>query len=155
VKIGFQTAQVTNGKEQDFADFLRSSEGFISELSLVAEEDGNLVGQIMLTKTYIEDGSDRHEVLLLGPLTVALEHRNKGIASKLIEEGLLLARQKGYASVILVGNPVFYRRFGFKTSESFGVTNTNGIPGEYVLACELKPEAFKGVKGSITFVTDV
>lgn len=38
VKIAFQTAEVSNGKEQDFVVDLRSTQGYIEELELVIEK---------------------------------------------------------------------------------------------------------------------
>ncbi len=70
VKLAFQTAKVTNGDEQEYQVRLRNGDNYIPELALVAEEDGQLVGHIMLTRTYITDGDDKHEALLLGPLSV-------------------------------------------------------------------------------------
>jgi hypothetical protein len=79
VKVTLQTAKVSNGKEQDLVNKLRNSGNYIPELALVAEEDGQLIGHIMLTKTYIitNDG-DKYETLLLGPISVSLEYRNRG-----------------------------------------------------------------------------
>ena len=55
-KIAFETARVSNGNEQDFVNRLRASGSYIPELALVAEENGKLVGHIMLTKTYVAIG---------------------------------------------------------------------------------------------------
>ena len=53
VKVAFQTGKVSNGLEQDYVNQLRASGNYIPQLALVAEEDGKLVGHIMLTKTYV------------------------------------------------------------------------------------------------------
>lgn len=151
VKIAFQTAKVSNGKEQDFVNQLRSSGNYIPELALVAEENGQLVGHIMLTRTYIDNGGNRFEILLLAPVSVALEYRNRGVGSNLIKEGFRLAGEMGYTSVIVVGDPAYYHRFGFKASVEFGIKNINNIPNEYVMVCELVPGALKGVSGTVDF----
>ena len=151
VKVAFQTAKVSDGKEQDFVNQLRSSGNYIPELALVAEENDKLIGHIMLTKTYIVNESHKFEVLLLAPISVALEYRNRGIGSSLIKNGFKLAKEMGYTSVFLVGDPAYYHRFGFKTSVAFGIKNTHNIPDEYVMACELVPHALHGVRGTIDF----
>jgi predicted N-acetyltransferase YhbS len=61
VKIAFQTAKVTNGKEQDFVNQLRNSGNYIPELALVAEEDDKLIGHIMLTKTHITNDKSKFD----------------------------------------------------------------------------------------------
>lgn len=153
VKAAFETAKVTSGKEQEFVNFLRASEGYIPQLALVAEDGGELVGHIMLTKTFVADGDKKHEILLLAPVSVATEHRNKGIGSELIRESLTLAKDLGYCGVILVGHPGYYPRFGFKAASGFGIANDQGIPDEVVMACELAPDALKDVSGVIHFET--
>ncbi len=57
VKIAFQTAKVSDGKEQDFVNQLRASGSYVPELALVAEENGKLIGHIMLSKAFIVDGN--------------------------------------------------------------------------------------------------
>lgn len=72
VKVAFQTAKVTNGKEQDFVNQLRGSGNYIPELALVAEENDKLIGHIMLTKTYIFNNGNKFETLLLAPISVSI-----------------------------------------------------------------------------------
>jgi predicted N-acetyltransferase YhbS len=150
VKIAFQTAQVTNGKEQDFVDELRSGGNYIPELALVAEENGQIIGHIMLTKTFITNGDQQFETLFLGPISVVLEHRKKGVGSSLIKESFKLARTMGHTSVVLVGDPAYYTRFGFRTSSEFGITHLQDIPEQYVMACELVRDGLQGVSGTFT-----
>lgn len=149
VKNAFQTAKVSNGLEQEFVNQLRSSSNYIPELALVAEENDKVIGHIMLTKTYIIIGGSKFEALLLAPLSVALEHRNAGVGTKLINESFRLAKEMGYTAVFLIGDPAYYHRFGFKSSVEFGVTQLHNIPDEYVMACELAPNALLGVSGII------
>lgn len=151
VKAAFETAKVSNGKEQDFVNQLRSGGNYIPELALVAEEEGHLIGHIMLTETYFINSGNRVQTLLLAPVSVVLEYRNRGVGSDLIREGLRLAREMGHTSVILVGDPGYYHRFGFKSSVDFGIKNTNDIPDEYVMACELVPGALDGISGTVEF----
>jgi predicted N-acetyltransferase YhbS len=148
VKRAFQTAQVTNGKEQDFVDELRSGGNYIPELALVAEEEGRLIGHIMLTKAFISHAEQQFETLFLGPVSVVREERNKVVGSRLIEESLTLAKAMGYTSVVLVGDPGYYNRFGFRTSREFGITHVQDIPEQYVMACELIPGALRDVSGT-------
>ncbi len=151
VKIAFQTAKVADGREQDFVNQLRSGGNYIPELALVAEENGKLIGHIMLTRTYIDISGKKFETLLLAPISVVLEYRNKGVGSGLIKESFKLAREMGYTSVLLVGDPGYYHRFGFKASVDFGVKNADKIPDQYVMMCELVPGALAGINGTVSF----
>ncbi|MHB1043056.1 MAG: GNAT family N-acetyltransferase [Eubacteriales bacterium] len=148
VKVAFQTAKVSDGKEQDFVNQLRSSGNYIPELALVAEENGKLIGHIMLTKTYIVNSGKKFETLLLAPISVALEYRNRGVGSNLIKESFKLAKKMGYTSVLLVGDPAYYQRFGFKAAVNFGIKHIHNIPDENVMACELVPDALYGISGT-------
>ncbi len=151
VKIAFQTANVSNGKEQDFVNELRNSENYIPELALVAEDDDRLIGHIMLTKNYISNEDSKFETLLLAPISVALEYRDKGIGSLMINESFKMARNMGYSSVVLVGDPAYYSRFGFMKTTTFGIKYLHNIPEEYIMACELFPNALKEINGTIDF----
>lgn len=154
VKAAFETAKVKDGDEQDFVDRLRIGEGYVPELALVAEVDGRIVGHIMFTKTYILTGTSRVEALLLAPLAVQLEHRCRGIGAGLIQEGFRIAKQLGYQSVFVVGDPAYYSRFGFKASARFGIHHVPEIPEPYVMAIELTPNALAGLSGgTVTFMT--
>jgi predicted N-acetyltransferase YhbS len=148
VKVAFQTAKVSNGTEQDFVNQLRSGDTYIPELALVAEEDGKLVGHIMMSRAHIVNGADKFAVTYVAPLSVVLEFRNKGIGSALMKEAFKLAREMGYTSVFLVGDPAYYHRFGFKSAISFGIKHMHEIPDENVMACELVPGALKNVTGT-------
>lgn len=151
VEAAFRTAQVSNGKEQDFVTQLRTSGNYIAPLALVAEEAGKIIGHIMFTKTYIVSGESKTETLFIAPLSVVLEYRNQGVGSLLVKEGLKLAKKLGYKSVFLVGNPLYYQRFGFRASIEFGIKNNYGIPDENVLAAELVTDALAGIGGAITW----
>lgn len=153
VKVAFETAEVSSGQEQNSVSYLRGGSNYLPELALVAEEDGKLIAHIMLTRTSLTVNDKEFPTLLLGPISVMLEHRNRGVGSALIHEGFRLARELGHQSAVLVGNPAYYNRFGFKTAADFGIRNANGIPDQYVMACELAPNALKGVDGTIFFET--
>jgi predicted N-acetyltransferase YhbS len=95
IKIAFQTAPVSNGDEQNFTNRLRASSAYIPELALIAEQNGQIVGQIILTKTDVYGAILKHEVLLLAPLSVAPEHQHRGVGSKLVIESFQQAKKLG------------------------------------------------------------
>jgi predicted N-acetyltransferase YhbS len=149
VEVAFQTAKVSNGKEKEFVKKLHAGTYYIAKLALVAEENGEIMGHIMLTKTYIATCNGKVEALLLAPLSVALEHRRRGVGSKLVKESFEYAQKMGYTSVFVVGDPAFYCRFGFKPSKHFDITHVPYVPEEYVMATELSPGALAGISGTV------
>ena len=69
VKAAFESADHSDGNEQDLVNALRQSGAYIPELSLVAEIDGRIAGHIMFTKVRIGESVQ----LALAPLSVLPE----------------------------------------------------------------------------------
>ena len=145
IKEAFETAAVSDGCEQDLVNMLRTSENYIPELALVATDNKQLIGHIMLTKFAFKG------MLLLAPLTVKLDYRHQGVGTKLVQKAFELAKEMNYTSVVVLGDPDYYGRFGFKPSVNFGITCTNEIPSEYVQIVELQEGALDSVNGTISF----
>lgn len=152
IKTAFETAKVKDGDEQDFAQELRQGDNYIPEMDLVAEVNNKIAGQIMFTKTYVTRANNsKTEALLIAPISVLLEYRNLGIGSALIREGFRLAREMGYKSVFLCGDPAYYHRFGFKPTSAYGIRHILGFPEENVMVCELVDAALEGIYGTVDF----
>lgn len=149
IKTAFETAEHRDGDEQNFAVRLRNGENYIPQLDLVAEQDGEIIGHIMLTKTYVTqpDGS-KYDTLLVAPLAVLLEYRSVGAGSALMKEGLHIAQTMGYESAFLIGDPNYYQRFGYKLTHLYGI-NHESLPAEYVMVKEFATGALEGVTGLI------
>jgi putative acetyltransferase len=81
-------------------------------ISLVAELDGRVVGHVALSPVSISDGSAGW--FGLGPISVAPEVQRQGIGSALMRESIARLRALGAKGCFLVGNPDYYRRFGFE-----------------------------------------
>ena len=153
VKTAFETAKVSDGDEQDYLNKLREDkERYIPDLALVAELCGALVGQVILTKTYVAAESGKEESLLLGPVAVLLGFRERGIGAALINEALARAKNLGFRAVFLCGDPAYYGRFGFKSVSDYDITYDMDIPAQYVLVCELQPDWLKRIKGKIAIM---
>lgn len=143
VSESFKMAECADGDEQDLVVKLRQGMSFIPELSLVAEEDGVIVGHIMFTKAKICDSVQ----LVLAPVAVLPSWQGKGIGSKIIEEGHRIARELGYEFSILTGHADYYPRFGYKPASQFGIRVSFEIADENFLAINLlgKDTKFYGV----------
>ncbi|ANG62812.1 acetyltransferase [Marinobacterium aestuarii] len=95
-------------------------------LSLVAEEDGAIVGQITFSPVTI-NGRDS-DWFGLGPVSVKPERQGEGIGSQLIRNGLERLKKRGAGGVVLLGEPAYYGRFGFKANPDLTLP---GVPAEY------------------------
>jgi len=115
-------------------------------LSLVAVDHGRIVGTVRLWN--ISAGPGRAAVLL-GPLAVHPNRRNRGIGSLLMGRAIARARLAGHGAILLVGDEPYYGRFGF----SSGPTGELWMPGRFdrerLLALELRPSALAGARGLI------
>jgi predicted N-acetyltransferase YhbS len=125
----------------------RLREGRLPELALVAAEGRRLVGTVRLWR--VSAGPDR-PALLLGPLAVAPDCRNRGIGSTLMQQALREATRRDHRAVLLVGDAPYYGRFGFSCEN----TGALWLPGPYeqhrLLARELAPGALEGAQGLIS-----
>ncbi len=118
----------------------------IDELCLVARTDAALLGSIRMTAVHI--GAET-PALLLGPLAVVPARRGEGIGEALMRHALDLARWRGHKLVVLVGDPPYYSRYGFKDAWQLGITTDNPIDRDRFLVAELTPGALKGVVGEV------
>jgi putative acetyltransferase len=151
VKIAFQTAEMPPENEENYVLKWRASDNYISELEFVAEEKDEIIGHIMLQKLKIHTNNDAGNYigLLVAPLCVTLEYRGQGVGGKLVHVGFKRAKELGYASAFLAGNPKYYNRFGFKEIGEFGIENKTAVPNQFVLGCEIVKGALENVKGFI------
>lgn len=134
--------------ESRLVDALRASSKAI--ISLVAEQDRNVVGHIMFSPVSTTPPSE-HKGLGLAPVAVASAHRRQGIASMLIREGLRLC--VGYEYVVVLGNAQFYKRFGFQKASDFGLKNEYGVD-EPFMVYEIVPGILKRMCGLIRYASE-
>ncbi len=101
-------------------------------LSLVAEAEGRVTGHIAFSEAPVE-GRDLGW-FLLGPVAVWPDLQRKGIGSELVLSGLASLRERNASGCVLVGDPGYYTRFGFR--QAVGLT-WPGVPSEFVLCLPL------------------
>lgn len=121
-----ETAAFGRDLEAKIVDDVRGSAAFIPDLSLVAEEDGNVVGHVMISRGRVEPNGEA--IFLLGPIGVVPKRQGHGIGRALVEAALEGARRLGAPCVALIGDPALYERFGFVQSEPLGVLPPAGWP---------------------------
>ena len=92
--------------------------------SLVAEEDGAVVGHIALSEVTIDGAAAR--TLGLAPVAVTPARQGDGIGGALIEDALGRAAADGWTAVVLLGHPTYYPRFGFAPAAPQGLTGDYG-----------------------------
>jgi predicted N-acetyltransferase YhbS len=148
----FETMPFSEGDEYKLVGKLRKAPTFIPELSLVAELDGQLVGHILFTPLVIKNGQQQFQSLVLGPVSVLPQFQKQGIGKQLILAGHQKAKELGFQSVILIGHPEYYPRFGYKTASGWGLKVAMELPSDDVfMAVELTEGGLTGVSGMVVF----
>lgn len=137
VKNAFETAEHSDGNEQDLVNALRQSSAFIPELSLVSEIQGKIVGHILFTKLQIGG----HTALALAPLSVLPPYQRQGIGTSLIREGHKIARTLGYSYSVVLGSETYYPRIGYLPAETFGIRPCFEVPSKNFMAYKLRENA--------------
>jgi len=126
---------------------LRKTDVFIKELDFVALCNNEIVGNIMYAKSTVKNNDLEYTVLTFGPLSILPEYQNKGIGGKLINHTIELSKKLGYKGIIIYGDPEYYKRFGFKESKEYKITNKDKKFPAALLVLELYPNALNGVEG--------
>lgn len=134
----FQNHPISNHTEQFIINALRAADALT--ISLVAEIDGRVVGHIAFSPVTVSDGAKGW--YSLGPVSVLPDYQKQGIGKSLINEGLSLLKEMGGQGCALVGDPNYYKRFGFK---NYPELVHEGVPQEVFLALPFTAKVPKGV----------
>jgi putative acetyltransferase len=137
----FQNLAISNHNEQFIINALRDANALT--ISLVAETDGKVVGHIAFSPITISDGSLNWYGL--GPISVLPKYQKQGIGKSLILKGLSLLKGMGGQGCALVGDPDYYKQFGFKNIPDL---IHEGIPQEVFLVL---PFNKKMPQGTVVF----
>ena len=102
-------------------------------IALVAERQGRILGHVLFSRLEAP-----MRALALAPVGVRPECQNQGIGSALIRDGLDRARKEGWSAVFVLGEPAYYRRFGFDVDAAKGYTCP--YSGDYFMMLRLGDE---------------
>ncbi|HEY9671203.1 MAG TPA: N-acetyltransferase [Waterburya sp.] len=145
------TAAFGQTSEAELIDAIRNSSNFIPELSIVAVEDGKVLGHILFSPIAIEAQEQTFPALALAPLAVTRTRQREGIGSQLVQVGLFKCRELGHSIVVVLGHPHYYPRFGFEKASQFGIQSPFSVPDEVFMVQELKPNALRNVRGMVRY----
>jgi putative acetyltransferase len=135
--------------EARLVEAIRASAEYVPELSLVAEDEGRIVGHVMYSYSTLE-GSDAR-LLQLSPLSVVPDRQGEGIGAALTRESLRLADERGEPLVLVLGHPTYYPRFGFRRASTLGLEAPNpDWPDEAFMAAPLGAYD-PSLRGRVTF----
>lgn len=131
-------------EEANLVDMLRSAREAV--LSLVALEDERITGHILFSRMVAPT-----QTLGLAPVSVRPDRQGSGIGSALIREGIVRARRSGWHAVFVLGEPEYYRRFGFH--QELAANFSSPYAGPYFMAQELQEGGLGDGMGDATYAS--
>lgn len=134
----FRDAPHTSHTEQFIVAALRKAA--MLTVSLVAEASGTIVGHVAVSPVTISDGAA--DWYGLGPISVLPGFQDRGVGSSLMRAVLNALRARGAAGCVLVGEPAYYGRFGFRAESGLVFP---GVPPQYFQVLSLGPRLPRGV----------
>ena len=151
----FEVNQIAFGRDNEakLVEALRNNkEIFVPGLSIIATKNNKIVGHILFTKIIIQDDNGRvNESLALAPMAVLPTNQKSGIGGQLIKEGIRVAKEAGFKSVIVLGHRHFYPKFGFEPSVKWNIKAPFDVPSAAFMAIELVEGGLKGISGTVVY----
>lgn len=126
--------------EATLVTWLRADPAWIPELSLVAEANGEIVGHVLCTRGDVSGVP----ALGLGPLSVHPSQQGRGVGTALVHAVLEEATALGEHTVVLLGDPAYYVRFGFVPATAEGIDPPVAEWAPYFQALRLTPGGPRG-----------
>ena len=123
--------------------------GYI-KVSLVATLNDKVVGHILFSPVMIQCAVGSIEILSLAPLAVLPEFQRQGIGTILVKNGIEACRITLYSSIVVLGHPAYYTRFGFSPELALSLKSQFGH-GDSWMAMELFPGSLSGVAGTVVY----
>lgn len=104
--------------EAVLVDELRASDAWLPKFSLVATDSAGVVGHVLGSRARLESAP----ALAIGPVSVHPDHQGRGVGKALMHAVLGAADALDEPLVVLLGDPAYYSRFGFRLAEEYGIT---------------------------------
>jgi len=120
-------------------------------ISLVAENDGEIVGHILFTEVTLQHDSSDLKLMGLAPMAVLPEQQKNGVGKRLVKAGLAQCRAQGCDGVFVLGHPGYYPKFGFLPAVKHQFQSELDVPDEVFMLLELSTEKLSGKQGIIQF----
>lgn len=135
--------------EADLVDTLRERGKFT--LSMVAIHDTRVVGHILFSPVTVESKRGTRKAVGLAPLAVLPPYQRSGIGSKLVLAGLKECGRAGHEVVVVIGDPAYYRKFGFSPAKPLGLHCEFDVPDDVFMVMGLSEGFLTGTEGTVKY----
>lgn len=115
-------------------------------LSLVAEEEGRIVGHVLFSVVQLDEG-DHPPLSILAPLAIASSRQRRGLGTRLVHQGLHMLAASGTVAVFVLGDPNYYQRLGFTAGHAIAPPFPLPYP-EAWMAQDLQPGSLAALRGT-------
>ena len=136
-------------EEAELVDQLCADGDALVSLVAVDDESDTIVGHILFSDLPIETGRSLIRGAALAPLAVSPAHQKQGIAGGLVMRGIRDCRALDVVVVVVLGDPSYYKRFGFSSELTQSLESPYG--GEAFMAQELKLGVLTDVEGKVIY----
>lgn len=130
---------------------LRKDAAFVPELDFVMEANGQIIGQNMFMKAFIQaDDGRKIPIMTMGPICIAPDLKRKGYGKILLDYSLEKAKELGCGVICMEGNIDFYGKSGYRQASEFGIRYhglTEDDDASFFLCRELIPGYLDGITG--------
>lgn len=137
VETAFLDLEISQNNEHRILDALREANAL--SLSMIYEENGEILGHVALSPVKISSGDG--SCFGLGPIAVKREERHRGIGSALVIRSLEMLRTSNASACFLVGNPDFYSHHGFVADSRYTLS---GVPPEFFMVYTFRDDLSAG-----------
>jgi putative acetyltransferase len=132
-------------------DALRGSWSWEDDLSFVAEDGGELVGQVLYSHAFVDAPDRVIDVLLLSPIGVRPDLQRTGIGGRLIRQSMEILALRDEPMVFLEGHPSYYPRFGFVPAGGLGFTAPSARIPAAAFMVHLLPKYDPSMTGALVY----
>lgn len=130
---------------------LRKDAAFVPELDFVMEANGQIIGQNMFMKAFIQaDDGRKIPIMTMGPICIVPDLKRKGYGKILLDYSLEQAKELGCGAICMEGNIDFYGKSGYRQASEFGIRYhglTEDDDASFFLCRELIPGYLDGITG--------
>lgn len=148
IRQAFYNRYTPGCTEHYLAHVIRAHPDFLPELDLVIEADGQIIGNIMYTKsTLLSVMGEKREILTFGPVSILPEYQRKGYGRQLMEESFRQAVNLEYEVIVIVGDPNNYVGCGFQSCKKHQISLEDGSYPAAMLVKELNAGTLGGRNG--------